>query len=115
MADYLKRYSYQLSDSEKAINIVLPSDISGYGYLTFIIAMGNSIYFVNVSGGDVESQLSSNGIESYRAIGSEVDIRAIKESGKIRIKCISAYNSLPVTVICLRQGISVENLWPAAS
>lgn len=104
-----------MNDTQTAINFVLPEAASGYGYLPFIVVLGNSIGLVCVTGGEVLTTLSSTGVNSVTLIGNTITALAIKENNKVRIKCATSASDVPVTILSLRQGVTIENGWCAAS
>lgn len=109
--NYLRRYAYTMANSENSINFILPSSVSGYAYLPFLIIIANNIAVINVTGSAVGSSLSENGVVTSIIVGSGITAEAIKESGKVRIKCRSAQVSAPVSIIPLREGIKIESAY----
>ena len=100
-----------MADSENSINFILPSSVSGYAYLPFLIIIANNIAVINVTGSAVGSSLSENGVVTSVIVGSGITAEAIKESGKVRIKCRSSQVSAPVSIIPLREGIKIESAY----
>ena len=112
---YLKKYTYTANGTESAVNFVLPEAVSGYGYLPFIVVLGNTICLVCITGGAVSTTLSSEGVLSATLIGPNVTALAINENGKIRVKCATNAMGIPITILPLRQGITIENAWCSAA
>lgn len=111
---YLRKYTYTADSSQTAINFVLPEAVSGYGSLPFLVVMGNAACIVGVSGGSVSSSLSTTGVSAANLLG-EIAVRAIKENSKVRIKCTGTTAGVPITILSLRQGVTIENGWCSAS
>ena len=113
---YLKRYSYKLTEGQKAINIILPSAITGYAYLPFMIIMGGSIVFCSISGPNVSiDAMSANGVTSKTIMGANISVSAANENNRLRIKCIATSDVLPVSIYCLRENVTVVDAYGAAS
>ena len=108
---YLKRYAYTMGASENSINFILPAQISNWAYLTFLIVIANNIAVINVIGGEVGSSLAPDGIISSSIVGASINAEAIKENGKIRVKCRTAQNSAPVSIIPLRENVTIESAY----
>lgn len=108
----LKRYYYQgPSGTWKSFNMVLPADVSTYAYLPFLVVIGSGIYALNVNGGAAGSSLTETGITIARIIGSEITVNSIKEGSRVRIKfMVSETTNAPVSVVCLRQGITIADV-----
>ena len=113
--NYLRKYTYTADSSQTAINFVLPEAVSGYGYLPFIVVLGNSIGLVCVIGGAVLTTLSSTGVNSATLIGNTISALAIKENNKVRIKCATSAADVPITILSLRQGVTIERGWCSVS
>lgn len=111
---YLRKYTYNADSSQTAVNFVLPESVSGYGSLPFLVVMGNAICVIGVSGGSVSSSLSSTGVSAANLLG-EITVRAIKENSKVRIKCTGTIAAIPITILSLRQGVTIESGWCSAS
>lgn len=109
---YLRRYYYQsASGTWKALNIILPSAVSGYGYLPFIVVIGNGIYAINATGGAVGSSLSPDGISYSKILGADVSVSAVKEGSNLRIKFnMPEFIDVPVSIISLRQGVTISTV-----
>lgn len=115
-SEYLKRYSYNLTAGQKAINIILPSEITGYAYLPFMIMMGGSIVFCSISGPNVSvDAMSGSGVTSETIIGANVSVSAVNENNRLRIKCTATSDLLPVSIYCLRENVTVVSAYGAAS
>lgn len=108
---YLKRYAYTIGASENSINFILPAQISNWAYLTFLIVIANNIAIINVMGGEVGSSLAADGITSSSIVGASIKADAIKENGKIRVKCRTAQKSAPVSIIPLRENVTIESAY----
>ena len=91
--------------------MVLPADVSTYAYLPFLVVIGSGIYALNVNGGAAGSSLTETGITIARIIGSEITVNSIKEGSRVRIKfMVSETINAPVSVVCLRQGITIADV-----
>lgn len=113
---YLKRYSYNLTEGQKAINIILPSAITGYAYLPFMIMMGGSIVFCSITGPNVSvDAMSGSGVTSETIMGANVSVSAANENNRLRIKCIATSDLLPVSIYCLRENVTVVDAYGATS
>lgn len=113
---YLKRYSYNLTAGQKAINIILPSTLTEYAYLPFMIIMGNSIAFFNISGPNVSVDvISNNGVTSETVMGANISVSAANENNRLRVKCLAASDQLPISVYCLRSNATITSAYGAAS
>ena len=103
-------YLYKANDSEKVINFILPESVSGYGALTFIIVMGDSACIISINGGLVSTTLSETGVTVGNLLGT-ITVMAIKESSKVRIKCVSSKTGIPVTIMPLRKDVAIDSAW----
>lgn len=102
-----------MGTSDNSINFILPTSISSWAYLTFLVVIANNIAAINVIGGEVGSSLSSNGITISSIVGSNITAEAIKENGKIRVKCRTSQVSAPVSIIPLRERVTIESAYTA--
>ena len=117
-SNYLRQYNYNPTEPWITFNMGLPANVSGYGALPFLIIAGPSIYAINVVGGNVTGQGSSDAVSASKLLGEEFAFSAIKESdGKVRIKAQISQGSTtyPVMVLPLRYGLSIESYYFALS
>lgn len=110
-AEYLRRYAYELSDSENSISFILPSAVNDYAFLPFLIMIASNVAVINVTGTTIGSSLSTNGVTTTVIVGTGITAEAIKENGKLRIKCRSSQKEAPISIIPIRKGITIESAY----
>lgn len=102
---YLRRYYYQSTSGVwKALNVILPSTVSGYGYLPFIIVIGSGIYAINVVGGAVGGSLSPDGITYSKIIGADVSVSAKKKEAisESNLICLNSLMHRYLLSLCVK-------------
>lgn len=116
LSGQLPQYHYPGIETWKAFNFRIPSNVSGYGYIPFLIVVAATIYVINVSGGSAGSELSPDAITTSKLLGDDIHFDAANENGQLRVKMlVSQSGRLPVTIIPLRKGISVESTYTGMS
>lgn len=89
--------------------------VSDYAYLPFLLAAGNSISLIGITGTIIGNTVSTDGVTSETLLGYPIDVKAIKENGKIRIKCTCPNTQLPVSVFSLRSEGCIDSISGATS
>ena len=116
LSGQLPQYHYPGIETWKAFNFRIPSNVSGYGYIPFLIVVAATVYVINVSGGSAGSELSPDAITTSKLLGDDIHFDAANENGQLRVKMlVSQSGRLPVTIIPLRKGISVESTYTGMS
>ena len=109
-SSFLKQYAVSLSADQKVANIILEASVTAYAYLPFMVVAGNYISIITIIGSLVEEALTTSGVNVTPLVGAEIDVKAITENGRIRIKCTFTAPSIPITVYSLRSGVSIQNI-----
>ena len=115
--NYLRKYAYSggADNTNRFLNFTLNDQVTGYAYLPFIVVMGNSIALLVAVGPLIDSSLSDNGITCHTICGESVSASGIVENSHIRLKCGTSKAVTMVTILSLRQGVTVTSGWWAAS
>ena len=116
LSEQLPQYHYSGTETWKAFNFKIPANVSGYGYIPFLVVVAATVYVINVSGGSAGSELSPDAITTSKLLGDDIHFDAANENGQLRIKMLSSQSGrFPVTIIPLRKGISIESTYTGMS